>query len=127
MSRASSRANIKKTAVAIVVAVAVAGGVVGAVVANSPSHKVSTTTNAQNQITDIKYNGQNGQDALALLKKHADVTLKHYSFGDLVTSINGTPGNGPKYWTFYANGKMAQVGAGSYITKNSDKLEWKLQ
>ncbi|HVX58714.1 MAG TPA: DUF4430 domain-containing protein [Candidatus Saccharimonadales bacterium] len=119
--------RIKYAIIALVVLLAVAGGVVGAVIANSSSHKVGTTLNAQNQLADIKYNGQNGQTALVLLEKHADVTLKHYSFGDLVTSINGVPGNGPKYWSFYLNGKMAQVGAGSYVTKNSDKLEWKLQ
>ncbi|MGH7234405.1 MAG: DUF4430 domain-containing protein, partial [Candidatus Saccharimonadales bacterium] len=32
-----------------------------------------------------------------------------------------------KYWTFYVNGKEASVGASSYVTKNSDRLTWKLQ
>lgn len=119
--------QLKTIVIAVVAILAIAGGVVGAVIANSPAHKVSSTLNAQHQLSDIKYNGQNGQNALDLLKKHADVTLKHYSFGDLVTSINGVAGNGPKYWTFYLNGKMAQVGAESYTTKSSDKIEWKLQ
>jgi hypothetical protein len=110
-----------------VAAIAIAGGITGAVIANSPSHKVSTVVNAQHQTTYIKYNGQNGQNALALLKKHATVTVKHYSFGDQVVSINGTAGSGPKYWSFYINSKMADIGAGNYITKNSDKIEWKLQ
>jgi len=55
------------------------------------------------------------------------VQTKHYSFGDMVVSVNGTPGTGPKYWTFYINGKMAEVGAGSYTTKASDVISWKLQ
>lgn len=126
MSRASSN-NIKKVIVAVVAVVAAAAGITGAVIANSPSHKVSTVVNTQNQTTDIKYNGQDGQNALVLLKRHATITVKHYSFGDQVVSINGTEGNGPKYWSFYVNGKMAQVGASSYITKSSDKIEWKLQ
>jgi hypothetical protein len=96
-------------------------------VVNSPSHKVSVVTNAQHQVTQLSYQGQTGQNALALLKKHAAVQTKHYSFGDQVTAINGTKGNGPKYWTFYINGKMAQVGAGSYTTKAADTLMWKLQ
>jgi hypothetical protein len=88
---------------------------------------VQAVTNAQHQLTQLSYHGQQGQNALALLKKHAQVTTRHYSFGDLVTSINGVRGSGPKYWTFYINGKMAQTGAGSYATKNSDTLGWKLQ
>lgn len=120
-------AKTKTIIISVIVALVLAGGIVGAVVANSPSHKSHVTLNSQNQITSISYRGQNGQDALSLLKKHARVEAKHYSFGDLVTSINGTPGNGPKYWTLYDNGKMAQVGASSLITKNSDNIEWKLQ
>lgn len=119
--------KLKTALIAAAIVVLGAGGAVIAVVSNSPPHKVGTSVNAQQQLTDIKYNGQNGIDALTLLKKHAKVQAKHYSFGDLVTSINGSAGNGPKYWTFYINGKEAQVGAGSYITKNQDKLEWKLQ
>lgn len=98
-----------------------------AYIANSPSHKVATVTNAQHQLTQLSYHGQAGQGALVLLKKHAVVQTKHYSFGDMVTSINGTKGAGPKYWTFYINGKEASVGAGSYITKSTDMLTWKLQ
>ena len=104
-----------------------AGSIAIAVVSNSPQHKVGVSYGSQQQLTDIKYNGVNGMDALTLLKKHATVQTKHYSFGDLVTAIDGSKGNGPKYWTFYANGKEAQVGAGAYVTKTSDKLEWKLQ
>lgn len=128
MGRNSSIVRQTKTLImGLVIAGVIVGGVVDAVVANSPSHKVGVATNSQHQTTDIKYNGVAGQTALALLEKHAKVGVKHYSFGDLVTSINGTPGNGPKYWTFYINGKEAQVGAGSYTTKAGDKLEWKLQ
>lgn len=125
MSRTAQ--NKLKTIVIAVVILAGAGGVIGSVVANSPSHKVATSVNSQQQLTDIRYNGQKGVDALTLLKKHAMVQTKHYSFGDLVTSINGSQGNGPEYWTFYVNGRQANVGAGSYITKSTDKLEWKLQ
>jgi len=89
--------------------------------------QVHVTKNAKSQTTEISYKGETGVDALTLLKQHAQVQTKHYSFGNLVTAINGTAGNGPKYWTFYINGKEAQVGAGAYITKNSDILDWKLQ
>jgi len=123
MSRAAVKLNI---VVAATVALAIGLGAWAHVV-NSPSHQVQTVINAQHQLTQISYHGQAGQDALALLKKHATVQTKHYSFGDLVTSISGVKGAGPKYWTFYVNGKMAQVGAGSYATKSTDTLMWKLQ
>jgi hypothetical protein len=111
---------------AVIVAVAASLGT-WAYVGNLPSHKVDLVTNAQHQTTQVSYQGEQGANALALLKKHANVTTKHYSFGDMVTSIDGTSGNGPKYWTFYINGKEANVGAGSYTTKSSDHLAWKLQ
>ncbi len=122
MSRA---AIIKLNIVAAVVAVATLTG--WGIIANSPSHKVSIITNSQHQVTQLTYHGQTGQNALSLLKKHADVQTKHYSFGDMVVGINGTTGSGPKYWTFYINGKMADVGAGSYTTKADDIISWKLQ
>jgi len=124
-----SRVALTKTKliiVAAVVAVLAAGGGTWAYVAHSSSD-VKTVTNAQHQLTEISYHGQNGVDALTLLKHHAQVGVKSYSFGDLVTSINGVSGTGPKYWTFYINGKMANVGAGAYQTKDSDTHAWKLQ
>jgi hypothetical protein len=126
MSRAAW-SKTKTTIVAVVAVVIVGVGGVWAYVANSPSHQVHTIVNAQRQITQISYQGQKGSTALSLLKKHATVQTKHYSFGDLVTSINGNVGNGPKYWTFYINGKQAKVGASSYITKDSDTISWRLQ
>jgi Domain of unknown function (DUF4430) len=88
---------------------------------------VQTVTNAQHQLTQISYKGKNGVDAMTLLKQHATVVVKHYSFGDMVASINGTPGNGPKYWMFYVNGKESEVGASTYQTKSTDTLKWVLQ
>ena len=77
--------------------------------------------------TDYTYKGVEGKTALDLLKAQQKVTVKTFSFGDQVISINGLEGNGPKYWTFYVNGKMADVGAGAYQTKASDTIEWKLE
>lgn len=117
----------KNLIIAAAVVAAAAGGGAWAYVANAPSHKVAAITNAQHQLAQISYRGQDGVDALTLLKRHANVQTKHYSFGDLVTSINGSAGNGPKYWTFYINGKEASAGAGAYSSKSSDTLMWRLQ
>lgn len=119
----------KQTTISLITAAVllIAGFGSWAEIANSPSHKAQTAVNAQQQITYISYHGQNGQTALALLEQHAQVQTKHYSFGDFVTSIDGSVGNGPKYWTFYINGKEASMGAGAYTTKSSDTISWKLQ
>ena len=121
------RAALQKTVIGGVLLIAALGFGSWAYTANSPSHKVSVVTNAQHQVTQLSYRGQAGQTALALLQKHATVQTKHYSFGDMVASINGTKGTGPKYWTFYINSKEASVGAGTYVTKSTDTLSWKLQ
>lgn len=126
MSRATE-SKAKISGIVIAVALVVIGTGSWVYIANSPAHKVHAVLNAQHQTTQLSYQGQNGITALSLLKKHAVVQTKHYSFGDLVTSINGTPGNGPKYWTFYLNGKQASVGAGAYISKSTDAITWKLQ
>ena len=126
MSRVAQQLKSKALIIPVAILVVLgAGAVIWSQTANSDH--VSIVKNSQNQTTQISYKGENGKDALSLLKQHAVVQVKHYSFGDLVTSINGTAGNGPKYWTFYINGKEAQVGAGAYTTKNSDTLSWRLQ
>lgn len=49
--------------------------------------------------------------------------------GGFVTSINGvsqdTAAN--KYWMYYINGELAQVGAGTYIVQEGDEITWKLE
>lgn len=65
--------------------------------------------------------------ALALLKTSHQVDTKNYgSLGDMVVSIDGVAARVDQFWAFYVNGKLANVGAGNYILKNNDKIEWKL-
>ena len=125
MGRVSLPVKTKLISV-IVPLVIISAGIVGALTSQNAAPKPLITTQ-NSQTTDVKYKGIEGQNALELLKKYATVQTKHYSFGDLVTSINGTEGNGPKYWSFYINGKLSDVGAGSYTTRASDMIEWKLQ
>lgn len=115
-----------KLIAAAVPLILVGAGIVGALTSYDAKPKAQITTE-QSQTTYVKYQGEEGQDALTLLRKYAGVETKHYDFGDLVIAINGTEGNGPKYWSFYVNGKLSDVGAGAYTTKDSDSIEWKLQ
>lgn len=87
----------------------------------TPEAKPATKTD------HITYQGEEGKTALVLLKTRAKVVVKSSSLGDYVTSVNGNDGGGKKYWLFYVNGKEADTGAGAYITKATDTIEWKLQ
>lgn len=125
----------KKFVVAVVVTVVAAGSGLFAW-NNHTNHQNQLKKQAQVQAAealaakqkeDITYKGITGKTALEILKAQHTVVTKTYSFGELVESIDGVEGKGPKYWTFYLNGKMAEVGAGSYQSQSSDTIEWKLE
>ncbi|HEV8601091.1 MAG TPA: DUF4430 domain-containing protein [Patescibacteria group bacterium] len=76
----------------------------------------------------ITYKGVDGKNALELLQASHQVEVKHYSFGDMVISIDGVmPDPNTHFWSFYVNGQLSQVGASAYVTKSSDILEWKIE
>ena len=77
----------------------------------------------------IAYTAQKGKTALAQLKQVSrNVTTKTSSFGEYVESIGKLKGgDGGKYWTFYVDGKMASAGAGAYVAKGGEKIEWKFE
>ncbi len=101
-------------------------------VVKNPSH-ISTTSptptiviDSPSPNTSIRYQGHDGQDALSLLKKQSEVEL---GSSGLVTAINGSKADDQKheYWAFYVNGKMSQVGPAEYKSKDTDKIEWKIE
>ncbi len=67
--------------------------------------------------------------ALELLQSTAKVKMKGEGENAFVTVINGIEASESKkqFWAFYVNGKQAEVGAGSYILQDGDKIEWKLE
>jgi len=77
----------------------------------------------------IKFDFNQGNTALDLLKKTAAVEVKGSGQNSFVVGINGRIANEKEreFWAFYVNDKMASVGAGSYQLKNGDKVEWKLE
>jgi hypothetical protein len=96
-------------------------------ISNSVSLK-QTIISPEETIEDGDIPAQATESALDVLRRTHTVELKHYSFGDIADSIDGTQGgaNG-RYWIFYVNGKMSEVGAGEYHVKNGDTLIWKFQ
>lgn len=91
----------------------------------SPTAAVQATISpTAKKITSLSYQGSNGKDALTLLKQQASVEQDH---SGLVVSIDDTKPIGHAYWAFYVNGKLASVGPAEYVTKNGDKIEWKIE
>lgn len=93
----------------------------------SPSAGATASTAAAAK--GISYAGVEGKTALELLKaKDPQAQTKGDGANAFVTTINGYTASDTKkeYWAFYVNGKMSEVGAGSYATKAGDQIEWKL-
>jgi len=74
----------------------------------------------------IAYDGEDGKTALELLKARARVRTSTSPLGELVEEINGVASGQGHYLIFFVNGAMAKTGAGSYVTKTGDRIEWKL-
>lgn len=75
--------------------------------------------------------GQVIKDSTALdyLKANYEVVTNGEGVNAYVVEINGRRADDKKkeFWSFYINGKMAEVGAGSYILRSNDKIEWKIE
>jgi hypothetical protein len=94
---------------------------------NSSQEEVSNNQNVVIEADKISYPGEAGQTALSLLQKHTQTKTENSSFGEYVVSINDNDGGGSKYWIFYVNDKQSEVGAGSYVTSDTDSIEWRLE
>lgn len=67
-----------------------------------------------------------GETALDLLQRTQQAQTSTSSYGILVENINGFQnGTDKKYWSYYVNGKMADVGAGVYRLQINDHIEWR--
>lgn len=98
--------------------------------ADSKQSATSTQTDKKEaaKTSTVSYDGVEGKNALELLKTEATTVTKDSAYGEYVDSINGVVGGTDgKYWAFYVNGQMAQVGAADYQTKTGDKIEWKFE
>ncbi len=124
----------KKIVIAIVAALVVIAGIVTTVVIVNQNNKKTDTT-AQTQVqklhldsnNQLSYSGRDGVTALALLQEYA--TMETTGSGEMayVTAIDrvfANPSN--QYWELLINGVSSQVGAGTYVTKSTDTITWKL-
>ena len=72
---------------------------------------------------------KSGTTALGLIENTHLVVKKGEKQNAFITGIDGRLADTRKreFWAFYVNGKQAQVGAGSYVIKNNDTIEWKIE
>lgn len=91
--------------------------------------KIFVEQKLQNDESFNKYEVEVNKTALDLLKQSTDVVTKGEKENAYVTEISGRTAEETKkeFWSFYINGKMSAVGAGSYLLKNGDKIEWKIE
>ncbi len=93
-------------------------------IVNNPTPTIVSERKTQDQT--VTYKGEEGKDALTLLKEFAKV---EQGPSGLVTSINSrlAEDKNKEFWAFYVNGKMSEVGPADYQTKDEDKIEWKIE
>ena len=88
------------------------------------SLKIDDATNSQSfDISDFV-----GKTALEATQSKTKVETNGTGTGAFVVSINGLRADSLKheFWEFDVNQSEASVGAGSYIVKNHDEIEWKI-
>lgn len=117
----------------LLVSAVLALGLIGA--GCSLTQTVNLNTSATNANTVVRvcaqdaescrsYDGQDGQTALALLQAKFDVDASDQGF---VNAINDVKPDDRQFWAFYVDGQQASVGAKDYVTKNGQRIEWKLE
>lgn len=95
-----------------------------------PDRNVCSTKRTASELEQkclVTYQGVDGQNALDLLKAKHKVDTQKFSFGEMVSSIDGVSSPATDFWGFYINGQLATVGAGDYQTKSTDIITWQLQ
>lgn len=92
---------------------------------NEPTLNTAQTTTPdstwENNI--LTYSGKDGITAEDLIKQVAKVTKDQYG---MIASINDVAPNNTQYWQFNVNGASSNEGAGTYVTKDTDTITWKL-
>lgn len=109
------------SSILLIIGLTVAGASCG--LTTTVQKTVNTTVNTVKQQV-VNYTGQEGKNALDLLKSGHTVDVSDQGF---VNAIDGVKPGDHQFWALYVNGKQAEVGAKDYITKKGDTVEWKLE
>lgn len=97
-------------------------------IATTKKHQAQQEAIKAEASKEITYKGKEGTTALVLLEQFGKIEKSGAGENSFVTSINGLKANAAKneFWSFNVNGAPATVGAGSFITKNTDTITWKI-
>jgi len=97
------------------------------IVINMITAKHGVTIDGQKKEASVKI--KMGSTALQLLSSTHKIISKGEKQNAFITTIDERAALTEKreFWAFYVNGKQAVVGAGSYIVKNNDTIEWKIE
>lgn len=128
----TKKIKIWQLLVAVILVVGGAGAIALTLGNSQPSDNSSSRLEEQQpaQFVDyVTYMGQKDKSALSQLKETTkNVATKASTYGEYVDSIGtqkgGTDG---KYWSFYVDGKLSDVGAAAFIAKGGEKIEWKFE
>ena len=90
----------------------------------------TTTTETEPKVdpdaTTITYEGEDGETALELLEEQGyDVEVESSSLGEYVTAIGEVEATKTEYWSYEVDGKLPNVGADQYETKDGQQVEWR--
>lgn len=90
-------------------------------------HAIAADANFPEEYREIKI--ASGATELDLLKHNAVIKTKGEGKNAFVLAINQREADMAKreFWALYVNGKQAQVGAGSYVLKNGDRVKWQVE
>jgi hypothetical protein len=128
----------KKTTISVIITLALVvltgatAGVLGILNArdDAPVQKAATTQkNEVRPATTVRFTAIADKTVLEQLRTQAgEVTVKDSSYGEYVEAIDGLKGGTDnKYWTYYVNGQMANIGAGEYVAKGGEEIVWKFE
>lgn len=85
-------------------------------------------TEQQAPADTVRFTAEANRTVLDQLAAHAAIETKDSTYGVYVDTINGKQGGTDgKYWTFYVDGQMAQVGAAEYVTQGGEVIEWRFE
>ena len=99
---------------------------------STDTQKVAATLDVNDGVKATHYDLTSGigKPALEVTQTATDgkVVTKGEGVNAFVISINGREASSEtkEYWELLINGKSSAVGAGSYIVKQDDKIEWKI-
>lgn len=69
-------------------------------------------------------------NAMNSLSEQRRITFKSVLYpglGEFINEINGIKNTSDQFWLYYVNGTLGSMGAGSYVLKDGDVIEWKFE